>query len=56
MQYQQLKDMNGTVRTDLIQATDGSGAVKFVPNDPSNRDWVAYQAWLAAGNTPQAAS
>jgi hypothetical protein len=23
-----------------------------IPNDPDNRDWVAYQEWLAAGNTP----
>ena len=24
----------------------------FVPNDPANRDWVDYQAWLDGGNTP----
>lgn len=24
----------------------------FIPNDEANTDWVAYQEWLAAGNTP----
>lgn len=27
----------------------------FVPNDPRNRDYLAVQAWLAAGHTPEAA-
>ena len=26
-----------------------------IPPDPNNRDWTAYQAWMAAGNTPQPA-
>lgn len=29
---------------------DADGAL--IPADPSNRDWGAYQAWLADGNTP----
>jgi hypothetical protein len=24
----------------------------FIPNDPANRDWIDYQAWLAAGGVP----
>lgn len=24
----------------------------FIPPSPGNRDWDAYQQWLAAGNTP----
>ena len=29
---------------------DADGAT--IPDDPLNADWRAYQAWLAAGNTP----
>lgn len=46
----------------MYQLTNGSGYVirvadrAFIPNDPLNRDWIDYQIWLAAGNTPLAAS
>ena len=26
--------------------------VVFIPEDPSNADWIEYQDWLAKGNTP----
>ena len=32
---------------------DSDGA--FIPADPRNSDWLAYQAWAAAGNTAAAA-
>ena len=37
---------NGVVRT-----ADGA----FIPNDTRNRDWQAYQTWLAVPNTADAA-
>lgn len=33
----------------VVRMYDGA----HLPDDPTNRDWQEYQAWLAAGNTPQ---
>jgi hypothetical protein len=37
-----------TTSTNIKRLSDGA----FIPNDPGNRDYREYQAWLAAGNTP----
>lgn len=50
--YKLLKDRDGIDRTDIIFRT---ADYAFIPNDNMNRDWVEYQAWLALGNTPEAA-
>jgi hypothetical protein len=42
----QLSPSGGVTRLD-----DGAA----IPEDPNNRDWIAYQEWLADGNTPDPA-
>lgn len=34
--------------TSIIRLSDNA----FIPADPANTDYTAYQQWLAAGNTP----
>lgn len=48
--YQQLADLiTKEINLNTIKRLPDNA---FIPNDPSNTDWQAYQAWLAAGNTP----
>jgi hypothetical protein len=47
--YQQIYNLDGvTVDPDIILLLPNI----YIPNDEANTDWQAYQAWLAAGNTP----
>ncbi len=44
----------------MYQLTQTSGVKRlsdgaFIPSDDGNRDWMAYRAWLAAGNVPSPA-
>ncbi len=40
-----------TNTSSILRTTDGS----FIPADPANTDYAAYQSWLAEGNTPEPA-
>jgi hypothetical protein len=53
MTYTQVWDhMTNAVNPNII-VRDEDGA--HIPNDPDNKDWQDYQAWLAEGNTPNPA-
>ena len=50
--YKQTKPAYGqTESTCVIRTTDGAA----IPFDPANTDYIAYLAWMAEGNTPEAA-
>jgi len=56
MQYYYVKDRdNVTNREDVILLVSDTERL-YIPNDPINRHWIEYQAWLAAdpeNNIPQ---
>lgn len=50
MNYQYALDANNQNRQDVILRIKDDGVISWVPNDPKNSDWQAYQAWLLLGN------
>jgi hypothetical protein len=43
-----LNPRTGELMDGILRVADDA----FIPNDPENTDWQAYQEWLAAGNVP----
>jgi hypothetical protein len=37
----------------MIRRVDESGQVWWIPADSANRDYQAYQEWVAEGNAPE---
>ena len=49
--YQEVWDpQRQAVSTDVIVMRGDQPM--YIPNNPQNTDWQAYQAWLKAGNEP----
>ena len=49
--YKLFKDPKSGIESSVFR-TDSNGQVWSIPFDPANTDFVEYQKWLAAGNTP----
>ena len=50
--YKKLKTAQGEDDLENIKRIEDSA---FIPFDPANKDYQAYLAWVAEGNTPEAA-
>jgi len=49
--YKLIKLVEAAQSTSVQRLSDNA----FIPFDPANTDYIAYLAWLEAGNTPEAA-
>lgn len=54
MTYKLVKDIDGVARG-AVMRIDDKGVVSIIPVASDNRDWIAYQNWLAQGNVPDPA-
>ena len=51
-----LAETDAVIRVGAPRPPNGEvGPDLWIPNDPANKDWIAYQEWLAAGGVPDPA-
>ena len=53
MTYKLVKDLTGNVNQ--VRYTDSTNVVKIIPFKEGNTDYEEYLAWVAEGNTAEAA-
>lgn len=49
MKYKLANGFDGVLATSELEGTN------YIPNDPENIDWGAYQRWIRNGGTPEPA-
>ena len=54
MTYKKLKEWDGSENTSAILKTSSNPNI-WIPFDPMNRHYQEYLAWVAEGNTAEAA-
>tara|TARA_A100001515_G_scaffold72017_2_gene57394 strand:+ start:601 stop:768 length:168 start_codon:yes stop_codon:yes gene_type:complete len=54
MTYKLIKNTLTSV-VDQVEYTDSTKRGKIIPFNPDNKDYQEYLAWVAEGNTPEAA-
>ncbi len=54
LNYKKLKNFDGSENTGAILKTSPSPET-WIPFDPANTDYIEYLAWVAEGNTAEAA-
>ena len=50
-----IENKDGSTRTVVVQAICRKSDNAYIPFDPDNRDYQTYLAWVAEGNTAEAA-